>query len=165
MKKAILFISVFASLLSLSEIRRSGLAASSICKSQQNIKEASAKDYIQDGLIALFDGEENVGWGIHESNPTKWQNLVDLSYVYLSDGVVFGEKFATTDESFSEKWFGVILSSSGKNFNPTYVTSEAIFCTTNIERQFVILNLYRRSCLGVWNTDVGVGYWKGVSFG
>ena len=28
-----------------------------------------------------------------------------------------------------------------------------------------MLDYYRRSCLGVWNTDVGVGYWRAVPFG
>ena len=165
MKKAIAFLFAFISLVSFSEIRRSSLAASSICKSQSTIVKASAKDYIQDGLIALFDGEENVGWGIHESNPVKWQNLIDLSYVSLQDGIIFGDNFATTDENFSSKIFGVILLINGKNFNPAYVTSEAVFCTTSAERQFVILNLYKKSCLDVWNTYVGIGHWIGVLFG
>lgn len=163
-RSLIVFLCVFLTGVSSADIKRSSLAASSICKSQSIMTEASAKDYIQDGLIALFDGEENVGWGIHESNPAKWQNLIDSSYVSLSDGVVFGDNFATTDENFSNKWFGVMLLINGKNFDPAYVTSEAVFCTTSTERQFVILNLYRRSCLGIWNTDVGVGYRKGVSF-
>ncbi len=117
-------------------------------------------------MIALFDGEENAGWGVHENNIRRWQNLVNSSsYIGLYDGVVFGGNFATTDENFSSKQFGVMLLINGKNFDPAYVTSEAVFCTTSAERQFVILNYYRRSCLGVWNTDIGVGYWKGVSFG
>lgn len=35
----------------------------------------SAKDYVQDGLIALWDGIENVGWGMHDAQTTVWKDL------------------------------------------------------------------------------------------
>lgn len=47
-------------------------------------KGLSAKDYIQDGLVALVDGIENAGWGEH-TDELKYTNLVT------------GEKFAITD--------------------------------------------------------------------
>lgn len=36
----------------------------------------SAKSYIQDGLIAMYDGVENAGWGKHDANATTWKDLV-----------------------------------------------------------------------------------------
>lgn len=36
----------------------------------------SAKDYVQDGLVTLFDAIENVGWGIHDETVRKVENLV-----------------------------------------------------------------------------------------
>jgi hypothetical protein len=36
----------------------------------------SAKDYVQDGLIAMWDGIENAGWGLHDSNPIGWHELI-----------------------------------------------------------------------------------------
>lgn len=43
----------------------------------------SAKSYIQDGLIGLFDGIENIGWGKHDPNSSVWVdlsgNIADLS--------------------------------------------------------------------------------------
>ena len=36
----------------------------------------TAKDYVQDGLLGLWDAKENVGFGKHEANTLKW---VDLS--------------------------------------------------------------------------------------
>lgn len=36
----------------------------------------TAKDYIQDGLIAMYDGIENAGWKVHNKNATTWKNLV-----------------------------------------------------------------------------------------
>ena len=37
----------------------------------------SAKDYIQDGLVAMWDGIENAGWGKHDENATEWVDLVN----------------------------------------------------------------------------------------
>ena len=39
-------------------------------------KHWSAKDYVQDGLVAMWDGIENAGWGTHDPNATSW---VDMS--------------------------------------------------------------------------------------
>lgn len=36
----------------------------------------TAKDYVQDGLIAMWDGIENAGWGVHDSNATVWKDLI-----------------------------------------------------------------------------------------
>lgn len=35
----------------------------------------TAKDYVQDGLIAMWDGIENAGWGVHDPNATVWKDL------------------------------------------------------------------------------------------
>lgn len=35
----------------------------------------TAKDYIQDGLVAMWDGIENAGWGVHDENATTWKDL------------------------------------------------------------------------------------------
>lgn len=35
----------------------------------------SAKSYIQDGLVAMWDGIENAGWGMHNPNATVWKDL------------------------------------------------------------------------------------------
>ena len=35
----------------------------------------TARDYVQDGLIAMWDGIENAGWGVHDPNATAWKDL------------------------------------------------------------------------------------------
>ena len=35
----------------------------------------TARDYVQDGLIAMWDGIENAGWGVHDPNATVWKDL------------------------------------------------------------------------------------------
>ena len=45
----------------------------------------TAKDYVQDGLIAMWDGIENAGWGVHDANATVWKDLTGnhvLSYEF-----------------------------------------------------------------------------------
>ena len=36
----------------------------------------TAQDYVQDGLIALWDGIENAGWGVHDPGQRYWFDLV-----------------------------------------------------------------------------------------
>ena len=36
----------------------------------------SAKSYVQDGLVAMWDGIENAGWGVHDPSATVWKDLV-----------------------------------------------------------------------------------------
>lgn len=35
----------------------------------------TARDYVQDGLIGLWDGIENAGWGVHDPSATTWNDL------------------------------------------------------------------------------------------
>ena len=35
----------------------------------------NAKDYVQDGLVAMWDGIENAGWGVHQTNLSYWTDL------------------------------------------------------------------------------------------
>ena len=35
----------------------------------------TAKDYAQDGLVAMWDGIENAGWGVHDNDATIWKDL------------------------------------------------------------------------------------------
>lgn len=36
----------------------------------------TARDYVQDGLIVMWDGIENAGWGVHDAAATNWLDLV-----------------------------------------------------------------------------------------
>ena len=54
----------------------------------------SAKSYVQDGLIAMWDGIENAGWGVHDPNATVWKDLSGNGYDLTMRG-------AKTDGRFS----------------------------------------------------------------
>ena len=39
--------------------------------------EPSLNPYVKNGLLAMWDGEWNAGWGVHDSNATTWLELVN----------------------------------------------------------------------------------------
>lgn len=51
----------------------------------------TAKDYVQDGLIAMWDGIENAGWGVHDSSSTIWKDLVGDHDLVLQNAAHFDE--------------------------------------------------------------------------
>lgn len=40
----------------------------------------TARDYVQSGLVAVWDGIENAGWGVHDPNATFWVNLANENF-------------------------------------------------------------------------------------
>ena len=57
----------------------------------------TAKDYVQDGLLAIWDGIENAGWGLHHPHATEWKQLMTSSTNY--DLVVPADKAMFTQDS------------------------------------------------------------------
>ena len=68
----------------------------------------TAKDYVQDGLVAMWDGIDNAGWGVHDENATTWKDLVgdnDITLTmgggyWLSSGGLFIAKTPKTSGKF-----------------------------------------------------------------
>lgn len=50
-------------------------------------KTPSASLYVQDGLVALWDGIENAGWGAHNSRATTWKDLIGGLTIPIDNGV------------------------------------------------------------------------------
>jgi len=71
----------------------------------------TAKDYVQSGLVAMWDGIENAGWGTHDANATVWKNLIGTG------------DFPTTNSQLS--WASDALIKSG--------TNGGVSCTPNID--------------------------------
>ena len=62
----------------------------------------TASRYIQDGLLACWDGYENAGVGVHDPSATKWKDLVG-GYEFTLTGVTVGDDrmvFAGTQSSY-----------------------------------------------------------------
>lgn len=47
-------------------------------------RKPTTRDYVQDGLVAMWDGIENVGYKKHQSNPTKWIDLTGNGYDFTA---------------------------------------------------------------------------------
>lgn len=46
----------------------------------RDINPISARSYVNDGLVAMWDGIENAGWGVHDANATVWKDLSGNGY-------------------------------------------------------------------------------------
>lgn len=57
----------------------------------------SAKDYVQDGLVCMWDAIENVGWGLHDDTATHWTELISGT----EDAIVgsIGTRYEWTDNA------------------------------------------------------------------
>ena len=55
-------------------------------------RKPTAKDYVQNGLVAMWDGIENAGWGVHDASATTWKNLAGNDYnLDVVNGATFGD--------------------------------------------------------------------------
>lgn len=75
----------------------------------------TAKDYVQDGLVAMWDGIENAGWGVHDTNATVWKDLVggyDLtvppSLVWMDSGLSFDGKYSAYNLDIPHSAIGLV---------------------------------------------------------
>lgn len=60
-------------------------------------RKLTARDYVQDGLIAMWDGIENAGWGVHDESATVWKDVINGNDIRdFSAGVGFGENYFET---------------------------------------------------------------------
>lgn len=92
----------------------------------------TAKDYVQDGLIAMWDGIENAGFGLHDDAATVWKDLSgdgnDLTQTgtvnttWENDACVFDKNRSMGMESFPIAKDAVL----SKNF-----TLELVFSITS----------------------------------
>ena len=67
---------------------------------RQMVKSLTARDYVQNGLVAMWDGIENAGWGVHDPNATTWVDLCrNNELVQTSGTLTFGDNYAYLDGS------------------------------------------------------------------
>ena len=68
----------------------------------------TAKDYVQEGLVAMYHLKENAGWGVYDESATKWTNLAN-GLPASDSGFIFtpGGAYVTTTKSFSNMSFSL----------------------------------------------------------
>lgn len=63
----------------------------------------TAKSYVQDGLIAMWDGIENAGWGVHDA-ATTWKDLSGNDYdLVIQNGVWQGNSLFCNNVELAAK--------------------------------------------------------------
>lgn len=61
----------------------------------------TAKDYVQDGLIAMWDGIENAGWGVHNPTATVWKDLVGDNDLTVQNGTWGSDGLITPNSNYT----------------------------------------------------------------
>ena len=88
----------------------------------------TARDYVQDGLIGLWDGIENAGFGIHDSGAGAWKDLFgsndctpkDSTFRWTSDGFVCDGLGLQSAHSMSFKSVEVVVDIAKSDQKTTY---------------------------------------------
>lgn len=90
-------------------------------------------EYIQDGLIAWYDGEWNEDIGVHNSSATKWVNLADKGndITNIDSNFTWGDDYLLppvtvgvgTIPEFNPVTIEAVLTFSGTNFIPVIAFS------------------------------------------
>ncbi len=87
-KYSFLFISFIIALQAVAEPSKSNLGARNLF--QQNEPAITKIPYIQDGLVAWYDGEWNAGLWKHENNINCWMNLMtEIPATVMSGNISF----------------------------------------------------------------------------
>ena len=60
----------------------------------------TARDYVQDGLVAMWDGIDNAGWGVHDPSATVWKDLVGGNDLTLIKSQIAENVGYWTDKSY-----------------------------------------------------------------
>jgi hypothetical protein len=108
----------------------------------------SAKDYVQDGLIAMWDGIENAGWGVHDPNATEWVNLGSIGSsgnLIPNVGFSFESNHIKCDGSNVNTW-------AARSAGPTFGIYDTIWIDTKgVEAVFAIDGLPTTHSFVFWS--------------
>lgn len=113
----------------------------------------TAKDYSQDGLIAMWDGIENAGWGVHDPNATVWKDLTGNGYDLSVGSAVFGDdnlSCASGYASFAEK-----IASSFVEIVCEGISSGVVLCGVGVAKAFRSLSEFEFSQQTMFNGEFG----------
>ena len=122
-------------------------------------------DYVQDGLVACWDGIGNAGIGVHLDNVTVWKSLVGGYEFALSNVTVAakGMTFAgTTGSDGKANSYGVLSAAdTAETFaDTTDATLEIVFRSSSSAASQVLLQPASSACtaFGFYNTSTLVAY-------
>jgi len=163
---------------------KSMLGSSEMSLSEDSISpNYTAEDYVQEGLISMWDGIENAGWGEHDDNPSKFVDLIsqhNMSFlggtdrITLEDGIMMNPNRtsdniarARTSYTFSlqqdaDKTISICASVDSDNYDSTKPMMFVCGTNSGIGAQDRILYA-RRNGSTAWQS-LGIGYTTGIPF-
>ena len=101
------------------------------------MKKWTARDYVQDGLVAMWDGIENAGWGVHDPNAVGWKDLSPNGYSL--------EQIGSPIISIGSGWYDLNCYSSSflRRMGTTIpaITAECVFSVAS--KQYTVLTCPR----------------------
>ena len=123
----------------------------------------TAKDYVQDGLIVMWDSIENVGWGVHDPSDRTWLDIVGGKTIALPSATqVLDNKMVFTQAATSS-------AISYDSDIPAY----SVFHTFRMLNQdqasqmiFILLSYGTSSSVGSysWNSSIPLRVFRGVNW-
>ena len=127
-------------------------------------EKPTAADYVQDGLVAMWDGIENVGWGTHDPSATTWVDLSGTGFIprFRGANIVWGTNYLGNTDGLSNQFYvdglGLNTMLSNKNFTIDMVfecvSGNFIFSANN--------ETARGFWVWLWNrTTPAYTYWQG----
>ena len=72
------------------------LAARGAFLAARRNRKPTARSYVQDGLVAQWDGIENAGWGTHNASATSWNDLVNGTPLTIVNGAFTSNSIVLT---------------------------------------------------------------------
>jgi len=114
----------------------------------------TAADYVQYGLVAMLDGIENAGWGVHDANATVWKNLVTGATALLPSGFAVGTDCISVSDATKNL---VVSDYSGSDFTIEYVFALA---DSNTGRECLFESLAGNSAFRYKATSSVQDFWS-----
>lgn len=71
--------------------------SSGFLQSAFNSNQFSAKDYVSDGLLVMYDGIENAGFGMHDPSAATWKDLANSYDLIVPSSLTWHEQFLELD--------------------------------------------------------------------
>ena len=142
--------------------------AASLAASPMALASSTAR-YIQDWLVAHWDGVENAGRGVHDPSATVWKDLVAGYEFNLNNVVVDADRmtFSGTISDGLVNSYGVLSASDTES---TFVaakngTMEVVFRSSSGAASQVFLQAPATSgiAFGIWNTSLMLNFSSSVS--
>lgn len=98
MKKILVIACALFGLVCIGKPKSSSVGARAMVTAVENgASVATAADYVQDGLLCMWDAIENAGWGVHDDTATHWMELISGT----EDAIVgsLGTRYAWSDNA------------------------------------------------------------------